>query len=176
MTSAPLHFLVGSTGAGKTTYAQRFCREAGAVRFSVDEWMSALFWMDAPQPIEAGWAMERVQRRSAQIWDTAVQIARLGAPCMLEAGFGLRANRLKFAALAREAGLPVQLHVLDVPIEERWRRVQMRNSQLEGDKSGGDRQLAFAITREMFDFTETFWEPPTAQEMADYNGVMVNAG
>ena len=43
MNFAPVHFLVGSTGAGKTTYAIRFCEEAGAVRFSIDEWMSSLF-------------------------------------------------------------------------------------------------------------------------------------
>jgi predicted kinase len=62
MTPATLHFLVGPTGAGKTTYAIRFCEEAGAVRFSIDEWMSALFWMDSPLPLEPAWSMERVER------------------------------------------------------------------------------------------------------------------
>ena len=52
---ALLHFLCGSTGAGKTSYALRLCDEIGAIRFSVDEWMSALFWMDSPQPIDPHW-------------------------------------------------------------------------------------------------------------------------
>jgi len=69
MSYALLHFLVGSTGAGKTTHAIDFCEQAGAVRFSIDEWMARLFWMDAPQPIEADWAMARVQRCSEQIWE-----------------------------------------------------------------------------------------------------------
>ena len=168
MTFAPLHFLVGSTGAGKTTYALRFCEEAGAVRFSIDEWMSALFWMDSPEPIDPAWAMERVERCAARIWDTAVQVARQGAPCMLEIGFASHATRQKYAALARDAGLSVQLHLLDVPAEERWRRVQARNEQ-----TAAHGQLSFAVTREMFDFTETFWDPPTAEEMAACDGIRV---
>jgi predicted kinase len=170
MTSARLHFLVGATGAGKTTYALRFCNEIGAVRFSIDEWMSALFWMDSPQPIQPAWTMERVERCSERIWDTAVRVAARGTPCMLELGFSRRANRLKYASLASAVGLSVQLHVLDVPADERWRRVQRRNAQPDAA-----RQLSFAVTREMFDYMEAFWEPPTAEEMARYAGVRVNA-
>ena len=89
---------------------------------------------------------------------------------MLEIGFASRATRLKYASLAHEAGLSVQLHVLDVPAEERWRRVQMRN-----DQTTAHGQLSFAVTREMFDFTETFWDPPTAEEMAAGNGIRVTS-
>jgi len=168
MLFAPLHFLVGSTGAGKTTYAVRFCQEAGAVRFSVDEWMSALFWMDSPQPLEPAWSMERVGRCSDQIWATALKVARLGAPCVLELGFGSRERRETYAARAEAAGLSVRFHLLEAPREERWARVQRRNQEI-----GPHAQLAFAVTREMFDFTETFWDPPTEAEMTRYNGIRV---
>jgi predicted kinase len=170
MPNAPLHFLVGSTGAGKTTYALRFCNETGAVRFSIDEWMTALFWMDTPQPLQPAWSMERVERCSKQIWETALQVAKAGVPCMLEVGFASRANRYKYAELAARETLPVRLHVLDVPMEERWRRVQRRN------QGGADQeQLAFALTREMFEFTETFWEPPTPEEMSEFAGLYVSS-
>jgi predicted kinase len=89
---------------------------------------------------------------------------------MLEVGFASRSNRLKYASMADEAGLAVQLHVLDVPADERWRRVQLRNAQTHGRA-----QLAFSVTREMFDFTETFWEPPTEEEMAARAGIRVNS-
>jgi len=168
MLSACLHFLVGSTGAGKTTYARGFCREVGAVRFSVDEWMSSLFWMDSPQPLEPAWSMERVRRCSDQIWETAVQVARVGAPCMLELGFGSRERRETYATRASEAGLSVKYHLLDAPLEERWKRVQRRNEEI-----GRDAQLSFVVTREMFDFTEAFWDPPSDEEMARYGGVRV---
>ena len=43
-----IHLIWGSTGAAKTTYALQLAPELGAIRFSIDEWMAALFWMDSP--------------------------------------------------------------------------------------------------------------------------------
>jgi len=168
---ALLHFLCGSTGAGKTSYALRLCDEIGAIRFSVDEWMSALFWMDSPQPIDPLWSIERVERCSAMIWRIAVDAARRGTPCVLEIGLTTRAARARYAVLAREAGQSFRLHVLDAPVEERWRRVDARNRA-----PGAVAQLDFAISRAMFDFVEGMWEAPTPDEMTAYDGVLVDGG
>ena len=70
-----IHLICGSTGAGKTTYAVRLSAELGAIRFSIDEWMASLFWMDSPQPIEPDWTMQRLERCHDRIWATAVQAA-----------------------------------------------------------------------------------------------------
>jgi predicted kinase len=163
-----IHLICGSTGAGKTTYARELCARIGAVHFSIDEWMAALFWMDNPAPTDPAWAMERVERCMSQIWTVARQVAAQGVPCVLDFGFGMKDLRTRFAKLAREAGLSVQLHVLNVPADERWRRVQTRNQS-------GDAALAFSISREMFDFVETMWQPPTDAEMAACDGVRVAA-
>jgi len=32
------------------------------------------------------------------------------------------------------------------------------------------------VTREMFDFVEAMWEPPTAEEMAARDGILVSIG
>lgn len=64
---ADLILIVGCSGAGKTTYARRLADETGGIRFSIDEWMMALFWKDSPQPLEFAWTMERVRRCEAQI-------------------------------------------------------------------------------------------------------------
>lgn len=64
-----------------------------------------------------------------------------------------------FAALARDAGLQPQLHFVDVPADERWRRVEARNAAGTGD-------LNFAISRAMFDYVASMWEAPEAAEMA----------
>ena len=62
------------------------------------------------------------------------------------------------------------MHVLDIPADERWRRVEAR------DASPADgHRLPFSITREMFDFVETMWQPPTDTEMAAYDGVQITA-
>ncbi len=159
-----IHLICGSTGAGKTTYARELSAEIGALHFSIDEWMAALFWMDNPAATDPTWAIERVERCMTQIWTMAVRVAERGVPCVLDFGFGTKALRARFAGLARERSFGVMLHVLDVAAEERWRRVQSRNA----DGSG---QLGFAITREMFDFVEASWQAPDAAEMAALNGV-----
>jgi len=163
---ASIHLICGATGAGKTTYARALSKRIGAVHFSIDEWMAALFWMDNPSPTDPAWAIERAERCMVQIWATAREVASCGVPCILDFGFGTRELRSRFANLSREAGLPMQLHVLDIPADERWWRVQKRNA----DGSG---QLAFAITREMFDFVEATWQTPDENEMSCYNGVIV---
>jgi hypothetical protein len=62
--------------------------------------------------------------------------------------------------------MAVRLHLLDIAPEERWRRVQARNA---------DRGPTFRleVTREMFDFVETLWEPPAPDEMQRLDGVRV---
>jgi predicted kinase len=161
-----LHFICGSTCAGKTTYAAKLAKEIGAVTFCIDEWMAALYWQDALQPPDGVWVMERIGRCQMRIWDTAKEIAAHGVPCVLEIGFSHAKARAQFAAYAQELGLPVQLHFIDVPAEERWRRVEKRNA----DKSG---PLGFDVTREMFDFVEAMWEPPGQAEMAALNGLRI---
>jgi predicted kinase len=162
----PIQLICGSTGAGKTTYSWQLAERIGAVRFSIDEWMTTLFWMDSPQPLQPAWSMERVNRCFSQIWLTASQVGARGVPCVLDLGLSQADSRAKIYKGAREAGLPVQLHFLDVPAEERWRRVQKRNAE-----RGDAYQLSFDVTREMFDFVETLWEPPTAAEMLAYHGI-----
>jgi predicted kinase len=165
-----VHLVCGPTGAGKTTYAMKLSEEFEAVRFSIDEWMSALFWMDTPYPLEAAWSIERVERCSAQIWRTARDICMQGVPVVLDLGLGRAAARAKYFALAVEAGLSARLYVVELPVEERWRRVQERN----GSKCE-TYQLPFDVTREMFDFVETMWEPPSDEEIAGRNGTRVRS-
>jgi predicted kinase len=163
-----IHLICGGTGAGKTTYAIKLAADMSGVRFSIDEWMTALYWMDSPQPPEAKWSMERVGRCNAQIWETARRVALCGAPCILDLGLGDASSRAGFTNLARSAGLSVQLHFVDVPAEERWRRVQARDAQV-----GDTRQLIFDVTREMFDFTEAMFQPPGEEELRGLDGVRI---
>ncbi len=170
MTETLIHLICGSTGAGKTTYARRLAEELGAVRFSIDEWMADLFWMDSPQPIDPAWAMARVERCGERIWSTALELAVREVPSVLDLGFTTREQRRRAAERARAAGLAIRLHWLDVSADERWRRVQAR------DREGGPgRQLGFDITREMFDFVEGLWEPPDTEELRALDAVRADS-
>lgn len=168
--AATLHFIAGSTGAGKTTYANQLAAEIGGVCFAVDDWMARLFWPDSPVmtggAIDPEWAMARVERCAAVIWSVAVDVARAGTPALLELGFTTAETRSRYAALAAEAGLGVQLHFVDVPADERWRRVEARNAAASGP-------LDFPIDRAMFDYVEGLWQPPSDAEMVAMDGVRV---
>ncbi|MFM5924904.1 MAG: AAA family ATPase [Novosphingobium sp.] len=166
--AADLILVVGCTGAGKTTYARQLCEGLGALRFSIDEWMVALFWADSPQPIQFAWTMERVNRCEAQIFAMARQSAMRGLPAVLDLGFTTRAHRDKFRALAADAGLSVAVHFVDVPADERWVRVNRRNKE-QGET------YAMTVDRQMFDFMEGLWEPPTEAEWSAGGGLRITA-
>lgn len=163
-TNPTIHLVSGSTGAGKTTFAMKLADEEGAIRLSIDEWMTALFGPDQPAQIQFAWMMERVNRCEAVMSTVAADAARRGVGSVVDCGFTRAEHRRKFADLAAEAGLPVVLHWLDVPADERWRRVERRNTE-RGET------FRLEVTRPMFDFVETLWEPPSKEEMAALNGV-----
>jgi predicted kinase len=168
--TATLYFIAGSTGAGKTTYAKVLAAEIGGVCFGVDDWMAGLFWPDSPVmtggPVDPAWAMARVERCAAMIWSVAVDVARAGTPVLLELGFTTAEMRSRYVALAAEAGLGVRMYFVDVPADERWRRVEARNAAASGP-------LDFPIDRAMFDYVEAMWEPPGDAEMSAMGGVRV---
>ena len=168
MTPPRFHLICGSTGAGKTTCARALADRLGGVHFSIDEWMVALFWADSPQPIEFAWTLARVHRCEAQIMAMAIQCARRGLPVVLDLGFTKADSRAKIAGLAADAGFSSQLHYVDTTVAERWRRVQERN------RTRGD-TFTLEVTRPMFDFIETLWEPPSETEMAAWDGVTIGA-
>ena len=60
----------------------------------------------------------------------------------------------------------MRLHFLDFDATERWRRVEARNEQ-QGET------FRMKVTRPMFDFIETIWQPPTPEEMSAFDGVRI---
>ena len=165
--AADIIMIVGCTGAGKTTYALKLADELSGVRFSIDEWMTALFWADSPQPLQFQWTIERVGRCEAQIFAIARQLAGRGIPTVLDLGFTTLAHRVKFRDLAAEAGLTASVHFIDVSAQERWCRVNRRNTE-RGET------YAMTVDRQMFDFMEGMWEPPTDAEWSSGGGCRID--
>jgi predicted kinase len=67
LSESHIFLITGSTGAGKTTYARVLADQIGGIRFSIDDWMTTLFWMDSPEPISFDWSIERVNRCEAML-------------------------------------------------------------------------------------------------------------
>jgi predicted kinase len=162
-----IHLIAGGTGAGKTTYARKLAVETRAIRFSIDEWMTTLFWMDSPQPIEFEWTMARIGRCEAQIRNQVRALVSLGHSAILDLGFTKADHRAAFGAFAREIGARPVLHLLDIAPATRWARVQARNAA-RGETYRLD------VDRAMFDFMEGEWQAPDAEALRVLNGQVIS--
>lgn len=154
-----LHMVCGPVGAGKTTYARTFAREHRACLFVIDEWMAALFMMDAPAPIALAWALPRVERCEAQVWSTVRALAEVGVDAVVELGFFTRDQRDRCRATAAAAGLAVRLHSLGTPREVRRERVRARNR--------GGETLTVQVDDGMFEWAEGYYQALGADELRD---------
>ncbi len=77
---------------------------------------------------------------------------------ILEFGFWTRAERDQLRDAARALGTQVELVSLDVPLDVRWQRLQQR-----------DHLCGVAVTRQQLVDWERWWEPATAEELAQYD-------
>jgi predicted kinase len=165
--SATLHLICGSTGAGKTTYSLKLCRELGAVHFAIDEWMTTLFASGREKP-DFPWIAERIERCETLMGAHVLQLAKLGVSSVLDLSLLRIDQRRKWTEFAAAAGLSVKLHFLDADPSERWQRVTQRNEQ-KGET------YRLTVTRFMFDFIESIWQPPSSDEMQTMNGIKIAA-
>lgn len=155
---ATVHLICGSTGAGKTTYAQALANRVRGVRFSTDDWMWNLFAGDQPEPLSLEWAVERTARCEAQMWTIADQLLALGIDVVFDVGLSTRAHRDRFRTRAAQAGAS-KLHYLDVDRETRRERVRQRSA----DPASGNSSIV--VTEAMFDWMDRCFEAPDDDEL-----------
>lgn len=83
------HLIHGFIGTGKTTYARQLETQIPALRFSIDEWMIALYGQNPP----AAKFEEYHNRTAGLIWDIASRTLELGQDVILDLGFWSRKSR-----------------------------------------------------------------------------------
>jgi len=154
---ATVHLLFGPVGSGKTTHGRALAAERKAAFFCLDEWMAALFMMDAPTPLTLDWALPRSERCEQQIWAVTRQLVALDVDVILELGFYKRAQRTRVRTLVADAGAPAAVHVLEVPPEVRRQRVRARNQ--------GSATFTIEVDDAMFDWAEAYYEPLGEDEL-----------
>lgn len=155
-----MHLIMGTQGAGKSTYSINLAEQVNGVHFSIDDWMKELFGPDLPVPMDIGWLMIRISRCEQRIWSTAVKIAQTGVNVILDLGFLKVKDRNLYLGLAKEHGLLTQLHYIDAQLPTRFERVMTRNS----DKS---KTFSFEVSPAMFHYMENEFEPPNEEESKD---------
>ena len=141
----------GMPGAGKSTLARRLAQERAAVRLCPDEWLPAI-GVD-PHDARARRAFERLQ------WAQGLDLVARGLSVVVDFGSWGRVERRRVRDQARALGAAVELHLLDVPLEERWRRVARRNAE----------PGAVVITRAQLEAFQRWWQPPDQAELAAYD-------
>ncbi|MCU1485395.1 MAG: ATP-binding protein [Actinomycetia bacterium] len=155
MSETRLVLTCGLPGAGKTTLATQLAAELGAVRLTKDEWQWALG--STPWDTTVGAKVE------AQLWRLAQEILRLRLSVVLDFGLWSRTERDEIRATARGLGVCVELHYLDVPVEELWRRIQSRNAHPPWNRE--------PIGRDHLEQWMAAFEPPGAEELALFDAL-----
>lgn len=148
--SPQLVLICGLPGAGKSMLARRLEAEIPAVRLCGDEWLADLgidLYDEATR-----------ERLEVLFWHVAQRILILGTSVILESGFWLRSDRDEKRIGARALGAAVTLHYLDVPIDELWRRIDLRNA------AGG--WGVAPITRDQLETWAGYFEAPDPEEFA----------
>jgi lincosamide nucleotidyltransferase A/C/D/E len=115
-----LYAFCGLPGSGKTTAAKELEKATGAVRLNVDEWVAALgmdFWDD-----------EFRHKLDVRLYEHGLTLLKRGQSIILEDNFWTRDERTGHREVARKLGAAIELHYFDVPFDELWRRLQIRNA------------------------------------------------
>ncbi|QHI38465.1 hypothetical protein IMCC3317_38580 [Kordia antarctica] len=155
-----IHLIVGNTGAGKTTYSNQLKEETKAIIFSIDTWNHTLFIPDKKPTDGLDWFLERIERVESIIQNLVAQLEASNTDSILDLGLSKYEHREKFRTFAQANNLNIKLHFLDLSAETRWKRISTRNEE-KGNT------FEFEVTRENFDFMETWFEIPTDEELKD---------
>jgi predicted kinase len=140
----------GLPAAGKTALATQLASGRRAVRLTKDEWLWALGSTPWDRPTG-----EKIER---ELWRLAQEILSLGLSVVLDFGLWARIERDEMRTVARGLGVGVELHYLEVPADELWRRIEVRNSMPPWDND--------PIARSDLDGWLAIFEAPDASELA----------
>ena len=125
MSKPTLYLLCGKIAAGKSTLARTLAAQPATLLISEDHWTSTLFGEDLK-------TIDDYTRYSARLRAAMaphiVAILRQGLSVVLDFPANTVRNRAWMRSIIDEAGVPHELHVLDLPDEVCKQRLRQRNA------------------------------------------------
>jgi predicted kinase len=92
------------------------------------------------------------------MWTVAAELLARGIDVVFDVGLSKREHRDQVRFRALQLGAEAKLHYLDVDRETRLARVRRRNLERTGTH-------VFHVSDEMFRFMESYFEPPSDDEL-----------
>jgi len=153
MTANPVLILIcGKIASGKSTLSDRLADELGAVALHEDDWLSALY---GDQMTSVADYVRFAARLRGVMGPHVVALLRAGTPVVLDFPANTPEYRAWMMGLIQATGVRHEMHVLDVPDEVCWERLQRRNAH------GGN---PFKVTRAQFDAITRHFSLPAEAE------------
>ena len=147
--------ICGRICCGKSTYAQKLCREYGAALLSSDELMLAMF-----DPYLGDRHEECVAKVEKYLYSKAVRFAQADINVVLDWGFWEKESREKAKKIFSGSGIECELHYLDITESEWKNRIEKRN--LEVEKGTAD---AYYVDRNLTEKCLSRFEMPDELEI-----------
>jgi predicted kinase len=153
------HLICGLPCSGKTTYATGLRAKANCVLFSLDYWLITAFGQYSLASAGHQEHTRRVLACRELIWNAAAEFLRRSVDVVLDDGFFLRVNRMRYVEMSKAAGAGATIHFIDTPVTVLRARLAHRNATLP--------RYNFRIDPETLEGFLALFEPPSAGEGAD---------
>ncbi len=120
---AKVFLICGKICCGKTTYAQKLCKENNAVLLSIDEITLALFGQHCGDKHD-----EYVERTEKYLLNKSLELIENNINIVLDWGFWTKAERESAKGFYKSRNIEFELHYIDIS-DEVWKyRLNKRNN------------------------------------------------
>lgn len=152
--------MVGLPCSGKTTLARKLETKYSALRLTPDVWHTRLFGNDFGDDMMESYEKNQDSVESL-MWDVTARVLFLGIDVILDFGFWNRSGRDEFRSRAKDLGVDIKIHFVDVPEKLLFERLEVRNAlHPEG--------TFFVPKAKLKEWIQIF-EPPSQEELESSN-------
>ena len=147
--------ICGKICCGKTTYAQKLCKENNAILLSVDEITLALFGRDAGENHDT-----YVERGEKYLFEKSIELIESGINVVLDWGFWTKEERDYAKEFYKSKNIECEFHYIDIS-DETWKaRLKKRNSAILAEETS-----AYYVDESFAKKCASIFEVPSEEEI-----------